>query len=57
MLDTSHILYLSAMKTEITNLSNVTTGMAIVGAQMKMETLFQAQQSGAKPTAKHRVSC
>ena len=56
MQDTSHNLYLSVMRTEITNLSSVTTGMATVGVQMKTETLFQAQLSGAKPTAKHQVS-
>lgn len=56
MLATSHILFLSAMRMETTNPSSVTTDMGTVGAQMKMEIPFQGQQSGAKPTAKHRVS-
>lgn len=44
------------MRTETTNLPSVTTDMVTVGAQMKMEILYQAQQSGAKLTAKYRVS-
>jgi len=44
MLATLHSLFLSAMRMETTNPCSVTTDMATVGAQMKMEILYQAQQ-------------
>lgn len=44
------------MRMEITNLCSAITDMATVGAQMKMEILYQAQQLGAKLPAKHQVS-
>ena len=56
MLATLHILFLNAMRMEITNLCSAITDMATVGAQMKMEILYQAQQLGAKLPAKHQVS-